>query len=520
MLCYYLAMDEATAYALAELRHLHKSMNLGSMQNSDKIVLADLVDPPTLEYRRDPVRWLSERVKVETWSKQKQIIEAVRDYKQVAIKSCHSAGKSFTAAAVAAWWLDTHPVGEARVITTAPTQPQVAAILWNEIAKFHDIGGLGGRLNLTEWYFGNYLAGIGRKPSEHTPTAFQGLHARYLLVILDEAYGIPKTLWDAASTLASNENSRIMVIGNPDGPSEFMEVCKPDSGWHVIKIAAEDTPNFTGEMVSQRLKDMLIHPDWVNERAKKWGTKSALYQSKIDGEFPTGGDPYACIPFDWLMNCKTLDIPAGMPHEAGIDVGAGGDRTVIWERTGLRAGRHREFVNPDPKQTAGDLNLTMAEWGITKAKVDSTGIGWGLVELLKQASSKHAPNGPRIHNSEIIGINFGAGPTPGYEKKYLNKRAEIWWSGRERCRPDVETWDLSEVDDDVIAELNAPKYEIMDSFGKIKIESKKDVIKRLGYSPDNADALLLAFLETTTMAGIGGGMADANLSGLNHRQRW
>jgi hypothetical protein len=52
------------------------------------------------------------------------------------------------------------------------------------------------------------------------------------------------------------------------------------------------------------------------------------------------------------------------------------------------------------------------------------------------------------------------------------------------------------VDDDVIAELTAPKYEILDRMGKVKIEPKKDIIKRLGYSPDRAEALLLAFLET------------------------
>jgi hypothetical protein len=119
-------------------------------------------------------------------------------------------------------------VGETRVVTTAPTQAQVEAILWNEINGFHERAGLAGRTNLTEWYFGNYLAGLGRKPSEHSPAAFQGLHARYLLVILDEAYGIPKSIWDAASTLAANEHSRILVIGNPDGPGEFQEVCRPD----------------------------------------------------------------------------------------------------------------------------------------------------------------------------------------------------------------------------------------------------------------------------------------------------
>lgn len=464
-----------------------------------------MLDPPSQKWRRDPVAWLHERAKVETWSKQREIIESVRDHHNTAVHSCHEVGKSWIAAAAASWWLDTHPVGEARIVTTAPTQAQVEAILWNEINGFHDRAGLGGRLNLTEWYFGKYLAGIGRKPSEHSPAAFQGLHARYLLVILDEAYGIPKLLWDAASTLAANEHSRILVIGNPDGPGEFEDVCRDTSNWNVIHIGAFDTPNFTDEPVSTALGDMLIHPRWQEERRRKWGETSALYQSKVLGLFPTGGDPYAVMPFDWLAKCKLTEFPAGVPIEAGIDVGAGGDRTVIRERRGLKAGRVRTFIDSDPVRTAGQLNLILGEWGIQKAKVDSTGIGWALCGALRDASSAHNPSGPGIHHAEIIPINFGAAPTPGLEKKFFNKRAEIWWGGRERSRPDLEQWDLSMVDDDVIAELTAPRYEVKDSYGKIKIESKKEVIKRTGHSPDEADALLLAFLTHVSMGAIQGG---------------
>jgi hypothetical protein len=473
-------------------------------QTSRWSVAADLVDQPEVKWRRDPVGWLRDRARAETWSKQREIIESVRDHHNTAVHSCHEVGKSWVAAATAAWWLDTHPVGEARVVTTAPTQAQVEAILWNEINGFHERAGLAGRLNLTEWYFGKYLAGIGRKPSEHNTAAFQGLHARYLLLILDEAYGIPKNIWDGGSTLAANEHSRVLVIGNPDGPGEFQEVCRPDSGWNVIHVGARHTPNFTGEPVSQMLRDMLIHPRWVEERAKKWGRDSALFQSKCEGNFPTGGDPFAVIRYDWARTCQLTEFPPGVPVEAGIDVGAGGDRTVIRERRGLRAGREMEFIDADPIRTAGELNLALSEWRIQKAKVDSTGIGWALVGALREASSRHNPLGPCVHDAEIVAVNFGAGPSSGLETKYLNKRAEIWWAGRERSRPGVETWDLSSVDDDVIHELTSSKYEILDNHGKVKIEPKKDIIKRLGFSPDRAEALLLAFLETTAEGGLVG----------------
>jgi len=462
-------------------------------------VAADLVDPPEVRYRSDPVAWFTEVAGAELWSKQREIIEAVRDYPRVAVKSCHEVGKSFSAGGTVAWWLSTHPIGEAVAVTTAPTYPQVQAILWKEINGFHERAGLAGRVNLTEWYFGNYLAGLGRKPSEHNPAAFHGIHARYPLVVLDEAYGIPKQLWDAASTLGTNVHARMLAIGNPDGPGEFAEVCRPDSGWHVITISAFDTPNFTDERVSEKLAEMLIHPGWVEERARKWGTDSALYQSKVLGEFPSGGDPFAVMRYDWLRACQLDLFPLGLPIEAGIDVGAGGDRTVIRERRGRRAGREEEFVDADPMRTVARLAERLRDWDVTRVKVDSTGLGWALAGRLRELSSWPNPLAAddRFHNhaAQVVAVNFGAGPTEGLEHQYLNMRAELWWHARELSRPDVRTWDLTDVEDDVIAELVAPRYEQLDSFGKIKIEPKREVIKRLGVSPDRADALILAFHE-------------------------
>jgi hypothetical protein len=77
-----------------------------------------------------------------------------------------------------------------------------------------------------------------------------GFHKKYLLVIIDEATGLPEELWDAAESLASNENGRVLACGNPTDPnSHFAEVCKPGSGWEVQKISAYDTPVYTASRV-------------------------------------------------------------------------------------------------------------------------------------------------------------------------------------------------------------------------------------------------------------------------------
>lgn len=463
-------------------------------------IFAELANPPETRWRYDPGAWASERAGIELWSKQRAIIESVRDNRKTAVASCHEIGKSFTAAVTVAWWLDTHLPGEAFVVTTAPTAPQVKAILWREINRIHERAGLKGRTNLTEWYIGSELVAFGRKPSDYSESAFQGIHARFVLVVLDEACGIPKKLWDSASSLAANEHSRMLAIGNPDDPvGEFASVCAPGSGWNSMHVGYADTPNFTGEKVSQLVADSLIHPAWVDDRRSYWGEESALFQSKCLGKFPTVGDPWQLIPISWANQCRWLDFPSGKkPVEAGIDVGAGNDRTVVTVREGNSVKNVKWFINPDPVQTTGLIALHLKENDVTCAKVDTIGVGWGIYGMLRDMSSKNNPLGAGVHNADVVPINVGAAPTEGNEERFLNRRAQLWWDiGRENCR--LKLWDFSRLPEnmqnDLIHELTLPKYQILDAKGRIKVEPKEETKKRLGgASPDLADSLLLAFV--------------------------
>ena len=99
-------------------------------------------------YRANPAIWARERLDAHLWTKQVEIADSVAANRRTAVKSCHGVGKSWTAGMLAAWWIDTHPVGEAIVVSTAPTYKQVHAVLWEEIRKQHRIGGLDGTVNL------------------------------------------------------------------------------------------------------------------------------------------------------------------------------------------------------------------------------------------------------------------------------------------------------------------------------------------------------------------------------------
>lgn len=451
---------------------------------------AEMICPPDLRWRTDPVAWAGERLGIELWSKQREILESVRDNRMTAVHSCHGVGKSFSAALTVAWWLSVHPPNTAFVVTTAPTEPQVKAILWREINRMHRRGRLAGYTNLKEWYINGAQVGIGRKPSDHNPDAFQGIHDPYVLVVIDEACGVDESIWNAASSLLTGEDCRILAIGNPDDPRvKFADVCQSGSQWNKIHISAFGTPNFTGEKVSPQLKRQLITQTWVDERTAEWGVDTPLYISKVKGEFPdqaAGG----FINLGWLRACRNVETSASDEVAGGVDIGGGRDRTVIRERRGMKAGREAVFIDADPMKTVEKIVEKINEWGLKKVNVDNIGVGWGVYGALRDQSRRYPKRAgiEKTHDAEVRGVNFGA--KSAYPEKFVNKRAEVWWNvGYRMSREGL--WNLENVEDGVFDELCEPAYKIVGT--RVQIESKEDVIDRLKRSPDRADALLLAF---------------------------
>lgn len=468
-------------------------------------------------HREEPIAWVAECVTAKevaqygangwrgVWSKQAEILNAVKRgragdpaYRRTAVKSCHGVGKSYVAAMVAAWWLAVHEPGEAFVVTSAPTYAQVRAILWRYIRQLAKKGDLPGKVNQTEWSIDGELVAFGRKPADHDEAAFQGIHARYVLVILDEACGIPAQLWIAADALTTNDGCCILAIGNPDNPaSYFKEVCDVGSLWHKIRISAFDSPNLTGEYVPPKIAAMLVSKAWVEEKAIEWGEDNPVYISKVEGDFPSQ-NPTAVVRMDDVMSCRHTEPRTAdelTPVALGIDVGGGGDLTVCRERRGMSAGREWELNSDRPEELAPwvieKINLT----GATIVVVDSIGIGWGLVGELRNARRRGE------HNATII--EFNAAEKAHDEKHFVNKRAELWWQVGRKLSAD-RAWDLGQrvdnkmmgaylVSDRCVAELVETR-QIPTSDGRIAIEKKEDIRERTGgRSPDHADALLMSF---------------------------
>jgi hypothetical protein len=432
---------------------------------------------------QDPEKWIKERLNGDIWSKQREIMESVRDNRKTAVRSCHSAGKSHIAAATACWWIDSHDPGEAFVVTTAPTFPQVRAILWRYMNRMHKSAKLVGTMHQTEWSLGGELVAFGRKPSDYSESAFQGIHAPKVLVILDEACGVPETLWVGAEVITTTPGCRILAIGNPDVPgTPFERACE---NWHSIKIDAYSTPNFTGEDVPPKVADQLISPEWVDEKRLDWGEDNPLFQAKILAEFPRdakdavvrGSDVARCqIPRDLVYGPGEL-----LPVELGVDVGGGGDDTVIRERRGPVAGREWVLSTDRPELIAPAVIRAIEKTGATACKIDSIGVGAGLLgELRNRADAK---------GCRMVGVKASNKPS---RSEFANTRAEYWWMAR--TLSETGGWDLSQMEnaDNTVAQLCNPRYSL-NLAGKILIEKKEDIKERLGRSPDNAEALILAY---------------------------
>lgn len=438
-------------------------------------------------WARNPTGWTRAKLGEFMWSKQREIANAIVRNNRVAVRSAHDTGKSFSASRIVAWWLDTHPIGTAFAVSTAPTAPQIETILWREIGAAHRKGHLYGRItggSIPKWKTeGGEIVAYGRKPAdlkseEAASAAFQGIHARYILVVLDEACGIPAWLWNAVETLATNEFARVLAIGNPDQPQTPFEKCfAPGSHWHQIKISAFDTPAWTGEDVPRGLLYDLISPAWVEARAKDWGKSSPLYTSKVLAEFPEVTED-TLFPPSFLAFAQALDLSAwalDTPGRFGLDVARFGTSETVCYRN--RSGHLRlEFSHErrDTMFTAGRAAHSINEThGHAPMIIDTIGVGSGVFDRMRE---QNLPVSAFIANEQAHD-----------PKRFANRRSEAYWTFRTMLEAGEIDLPAPGEDDRLIAQLGSIKF-FYTSTGKIIVESKEQMMERGLPSPDRADA--------------------------------
>jgi hypothetical protein len=411
------------------------------------------------------------------WDKLIEVSDKIANSRRVIVPSGHGVGKTWLMARIALWFL--YSFYPAKVITTAPTWPQVENLLWSEIRKAHDTSKiqLGGRvlnteIKVEEDWFGVGFSTRGKATEREFGTPkFQGYHSENLLVILDEAPGVEHEIWTSVETLITGVNNKVVAIGNPTSPSgDFYNACKSPL-WNKIKISSFDHPNVRDNKI---IIPGAVTREWIEERRQEWGEDSPLWKAKVLGDFPDEGED-TLIPLSWAEGCVGLNLGITGDKKLGVDVARfGSDMTVLCGIFGSKVGFIEAVNKKDTSWTAGRVQVLNDKYHFDAIGVDDTGVGGGVVDALNDSGV------------DVEAFNFGSEPV---EDKFENRKAEIFWNLREAIHE--KTIELPD-DKELINQLSTIKYSYTRK-GKIKMESKDDMRRRGLKSPDKADALAIAY---------------------------
>lgn len=446
----------------------------------------------------DPAWWCRRALGDKPWSAQVEILEAVRDNKYTAVKSCHGIGKDWCAARVVLWFLYNHR--PSIVITTGPSDRQVKGILWKEIAVAHQNqiwpGGLGGRLLTQELKLAPNWWAWGFTAPERDPNKFQGFHEENVLVVVDEACGVSPEIYLAIDGIMTSVNAKKLEIGNPTDPTgQFFKSFKTPRV-KKMSVHAYQTPNFTAfditpkDIANDTWRDKvrgrpypypkLVTPEWVREKYEDWGPENPLYLARVMAQFPSEGvDSLISMALVEAAQRRTLEPT--LPITMGVDVGVEGDDfSVIGLRRGPVYRKRLRFGKANTMVTTGHVAKEIEDTGAEVANVDVVGVGSGVVHRLGEIGKPVAA--------------ASAGKNANDPEKYANQRSEWAWGLRSRFESgDV---DIDPDDENLAAQLVALKWK-PDSRGRVRLEPKPDMKKRLGCSPDDADAMMMAFAKVS-----------------------
>ncbi len=465
-------------------------------------------------WRSDWNLYATEALGVTLDSEQQAILKAIQVNRRVSVRSGTSRGKDFLAAVAGHAFLYLN--WPAKVINTAPTDRQVKLIMMPEIDRLYRNARfpVGGRMLDNGIRFkekNHYL--IGFKAEDKNTEAWSGFHSPNIMVVMTEASGLNQATFNAVEGILQG-NSRLVLVFNPNQRSG--EIYKSQTSPQYVKFHMNSlkAPNVVANKI--------IYPgqvdfNWVDERVKMpgWTTRISeevynpleydfvwngayyrpndIFLIKVMGEFPRE-EASKLIPLRWVEMAQQRWLAF---HKApylltgkkclGADIaGMGRDRTIICERQG-------EYV-PDLTELAAlnaGVHMATAGWlkeWVTRnqgpAFIDTIGEGAGVYSRLYEQGVEWA-----------VSAKFSQGDAPKDQTgqlEFINLRAYCYWALRDWLNPANETGAMLPPDDELAAQIIEPKY-FFNSTGKIQIEPKDEIKKRLGCSPDKADSLALSF---------------------------
>jgi phage terminase large subunit len=436
---------------------------------------------------------------------QEKVLVAFCDPRQrrISLQACAGPGKS-AATAVCGWYfLSTqctpgeHPKG----LATSITGDNLRDNLWTEFAKWQ------GRSPFLQAAFTWSSRRIFAKDHPETwflaarswpksgsadeqGRTFSGLHGRNVAVFVDESGAIPATVLRAGEQALPNTIfGKLMQSGNPISLEGMLYEAanRLRDQWTIIIVNGD--PDDPESWVNSPRVRAQQNPDEEDMSAaamnrkqiETYGRDNPWVMSYILGQFPKSS-------LNSLLGIE--DVQAAMTRHLqpdaytwsqkrlGVDVARfGDDRSVIFARQGLngRVGKNNPIVMRVANTTdiAARVAMSIAKWHAEGTYVDDTGHwGHGVYDNLTTAGLP------------VVPINFAG---KAIDARYRNRRAEMWLSMAEWVKGGAALPNVAEL----VAELTTPTYTFLN--GQFLLEEKDQIKKRLGRSPDLADALALTF---------------------------
>lgn len=488
--------------------------------------------------RTDPVDWSRKVLGDEPTSLEVEMMEAVRDNQQVAIRGCHASGKTYRCGRIALWWVSTGMQSVA--ILTGPTFRQVQQNAWAELEHAYPMarGLIGGKL-----LPGTCRLAMGPRWgvlsfATDKPVNLSGFHGARVLVMVDEASGVDEQLFTSLEGLRSAGVVRLLLTsqGTQTAGTFFRAFHEERRFWHTIQISAFRTPNFAPEALKAWLGRDVLPPtvdqqeralsrsidanalalqeaweaagrpdtgDWLNKNlvtplwacqlADRRGLNDDEYAIRVLGGFGKG-DPYALISLHLFDRARSSRLPPSQDPKTwmGLDIAErGDDDSTCWIRRGPQVMYYEERHGQDTVQTAGWAAAIARRFGVTDVNYDATGVGAGVGPVLR----------PQLPGVRVHDVMPGGGADD--KEQFANRRAEMYWGLRDRFEEgEISLAAIQHAAVERLApEVTGLQWKRQPS-GKIIIEPKDDFKKRLGRSPDAADGLAYAFAKPTGMLGI------------------
>jgi phage terminase large subunit len=439
-----------------------------------------------LTYRNDPVAFVVDVLGVEPDEWQKDFLRAVASgHRRISIRSGHGVGKSTGASWAMLWYLLTrYPV---KIVVTAPTSSQLYDALFAEVKRWVKalppalaelLEAKQERIELRSSPTEAFISA--RTSRAEQPEALQGIHSDNVMLIADEASGVPEQVFEAAAGSMSGHAATTILLGNPVRSSGFFYAThhRLASEWWTRRVSCADSPR--------------VSPAYLAEMQSRYGEESNAYRVRVLGEFPRSDDD-TIIPMELLEAAIHRDVARSDVAQTvwGLDVARfGSDSSALCKRAGnavlepVRRWRGLDLMQLTGAVVAEYEALTHEERPV-EILVDSIGLGAGVVDRLREL------------NLPARGINVSESPAMG--GTYRNLRAELWykakaWFEKRDCKLPK--------DEQLVSELATVRYKFS-SNGKTQVEGKDEIRRRGLASPDLADAFVLTFASDAATVSYG-----------------